>query len=120
MNVIEQALRAIPGIDVRSVGGEDDVWFQVTCQTGLMVIARAIDNRYGGPPRDKPWHIKVVCCDTKPGYTYCLEGPVNDDWAKKIAKNIMETLQDDHVMQHYGVGAVGCLKTWDEVKGESR
>jgi len=115
MNPLEKALRAVPGIDVHSVGG-DNVWFQVTCQTGLMVVARAIDNRYGGPPRDKPWSIKVYCCDTLPGYTYCLEGPKKDDWEKKIAKNIMETLQNDHVIQHYGVGAIGCLKTWNEVK----
>jgi len=117
LNPLEKALREVPGIEVHSVGG-DDVWFQVTCETGLMVLARAIDNRYGGPPRDKPWKIDVSCIDTLPGYIYHLHGPAEDDWPKKIAKNIEATMQFDWVIQHYGVGAVGCLKVWDDEKGQ--
>jgi hypothetical protein len=118
-----KAFERVPGLKVHSLplqvseSGTFSVWFEVDSPSALMVVTRAIDNRYGGPPRDKPWKIEVYCQDIQPGYAYCLHGSTENGWDDKIAKNIEGTLQDDAVMRHFNVGAVDCLKVWGERKG---
>jgi len=96
------------------------VWFDVHNPTGLMVLARAIDNRYGGPPRmaGKEWFIEVHCTDVLPGYTYLLAssscGLDAYNWADRIADNIEDTLSRDNVVSHYKLCPRGALDVWEE------
>jgi hypothetical protein len=76
----------------------------------LMIIARALDNRYGGPPRydvKNQWFIAVECTDSLPGYTFNLKSFNMDEhayqWAEKISENIEETLTSDNVLKYYGL-----------------
>ena len=119
------AIDKIPGIQVKEtscghVTAPVCVWFDVVNPVGLMVLARAIDNRYGGPPRidGERWFIKVGCIDVLPGYTYSIEsskwGTNACEWATKIADNIEDTLSRDNVRVHYDIGAAGTMKIWEE------
>ena len=117
MTYLCEALRQIPSVsDVSYWGGEHNeqflnIAFRISDPQSLMVIARAIDNRYGGPPcnrQSQNWFIYVDCSDTFPGYSYGLRSFCKTEyayvWASNIAINIRDTLSKANVLESYQVG----------------
>ena len=122
-----EALNNIPFVNnARYWGGEHNpeylnVAFDLGDIKSLMIITRALDNRYGGQPRyeeSKNWFLYVECIDSEPGYVFGLRSFCKEEyayeWANRIADNIEDTLGRDNVLELYGI------KRENEVEAEKQ